>query len=307
MSVSMRIMNSNGGAMELACADMRGIKITDIIEPSSQNVETLKENFGSLNIRHCYAGTELASALDPVDVYYVNVAKRSYSAAESAVPIVDKNMAGSRGNGELIMKNAFRLISLSELEMWVVETGLRIHTAASEAFACLPGYYIKQLVVKDARKCGYPMKKQKSFIVGTKRDFSIAWKERDTSKLCSFLEKGVDYGELPAYAVNRMNGLTKGFPSVLIDPSEDSFIPNITGHYAKDDSAILVKDEGTGMLRPFTVKEIARFYGFPDDYQWLGGNRQVIRQITDSTGVGFAEFVARDVIRHYFENCYRVA
>ena len=28
MSVSMRIMNSNGGAMELACADMRGIEIT---------------------------------------------------------------------------------------------------------------------------------------------------------------------------------------------------------------------------------------------------------------------------------------
>ena len=164
MSINMRIMNSNGGAMELVCADMRGISITDVIEPSSQNVGTLKENFSSLNVRHCYAGTELASALDPVDVYYVNVAKRSYSAAESAVPIVDKNMAGTDGNGVLVMKNIFRLISLQTPEMWIVETGLKIHSAASEAFACLPGYYIKQLVMKDARKCGYPMKKQKSWL-----------------------------------------------------------------------------------------------------------------------------------------------
>lgn len=303
--ISMRVLNSNGGAMELACADMGGISITDVIEPSRQNVDTLKANFSSLNVKHAYAGTELATGLDPVDVYYVNVAKRTYTAAESAVPAVGGGTAGSCGNGVLVMKNAFRLISLQVPEMFVVETGLRIHTAASEAFAALPGYYIKQLIIKDARKCGYPMKKQKSFLVGTRRDFSIAWNEKKTGSLGSFLEKGVDYGELPAYAVNRMNGLTKGFPSVVIDPREDSVVPNITGHYAKDDSTVLVKDEGTGMLRPFTVKEIARFYGFPDDYKWAGSKRQVIRQVTDSVGTGFAEFIAKDVIRHYFEDCYR--
>lgn len=298
--INMRILNSNGGAMELACANTGGINIMDVIEPSKQNVETLRMNFGSLNVRHGYAGAELAKKLDPADVFYVNVAKRSYTANESAVPIVDKNMAGSDGNGVLVMKNAFRLISLQEPEMFVVETGLKIHTAASEAFAALPRYYIKQLIIKDARKCGYPMKKQKSFIVGTKRNFDIAWNEKSISSLTSFLEKGVDYGELPAYAVNRMKGLTKGFPSVIIDPEKDNVVPNITGHYAKDDSAILVRDEKTGLLRPFTSTEIARFYGFPDEYQWSGGNRQVIKQITDSVGVGFADFLANDVIKHYF-------
>ena len=305
--INMRIMNSNGGAMELACANTSGIQVMDIIEPSRRNVDTLEANFGDLNIRHGYIGTELAGALDPADVCYVNVARKTYTSAESAVPIVDKNMAGSDGNGVLVMKNAFRIISLQEPEMFVVETGLKIHTAASEAFAALPGYYIRQLVVKDARKCGYPMKKQKSFIVGTKRDFDIAWNAKSINKLSSFLEKGVDYGELPAYAVNRMKGLTKGFPSVVIDPCQDSVVPNITGHYAKDDSAILVRDEGTGRLRPFTATEIARFYGFPDEYRWIGSNRQVIRQITDSTGVGFADFLVKDVIKHYFENCYSIS
>ena len=305
--ISMRILNSNGGAMELACADLGGISVEDIIEPSSSSVETLKDNFPSLNVRHCYAGTELASSLDPVDVYYVNIAKRSYTASESAVPIVDKNMAGSDGNGVLVMKNVFRLVSLQEPEMFVVETGLKIHTAASEAFVCLPGYYIRQLVIRDATKCGYPMKKKKSFIVGTKRDFSIAWRERQPGRLGSFLERGVDYGQLPAYAVNRMNGLTKGFPSVIIDPRTDSVVPNITGHYAKDDSSILVRDEASGKLRPFTEKEISGLYGFPEGYKWHGGKRQVIRQITDSTGVGFARFLVSDVIRHYFEDCYRSA
>ena len=303
--INMRILNSNGGAMELACANVGGISITDVIEPSRQNVETLNANFSSLNIKHAYAGAELASGLDPVDVYYVNVAKREYSAMESAVPIVDKNMAGSCGNGVLVMKNAFRLISLQVPEMFVIETGLRFHTAASEAFAALPGYYVQQLVVKDARKCGYPMKKQKSFLVGTRRDFNIAWNEKRAGSLSGFLEKGVDYGELPAYAVNRMNGLTKGFPSIIIDPKEDHIVPNITGHYAKDDSTILVKDEGSGQIRPFTAKEISRFYGFPDEYKWAGSKRQVIKQITDSVGTGFAEFIARDVVRHYFEDCYK--
>ncbi len=303
MSISMRVINSNGGAMELACAMSSGVDIVDVVEPSSQNVQTLRANFNGLNVRHNYIGTELASEQPDVDVYYVNTAKRSYNASESAVPIVDKNMAGSDGNGVLVMKNAFRLISLQEPEMFVVETGLKIHTAAAEAFAALPRYYIRQIVVKDATKCGYPMKKQKSFLIGTKRDFALARTERTISPLTAFLEKGVDYGELPAYAINRMNGLTKGFPSIVIDPATDNVVPNITGHYAKDDSEILVKDESTGMLRPFTPIEIARFYGFPDEYQFAGSSRQKIKQITDSIGVGFASFLVEDVIKHYFNNC----
>lgn len=301
--ISMRVINSNGGAMELACANTHGVDIIDVIEPSLQNVETAKANFLSLNIRHGYIGTELAADQIPADVCYINVAKRTYTAKESAVPIMDKNMAGSCGNGVLVMKNAFRLISLQEPEMFIVETGLKIHTAASEAFAAIPRYYIRQLVLRDAPSCGYPMKKRKSFIVGTKRDFDIRWNKKPAKSLRSFLEKGVDYGELPAYAVNRMNGLTKGRPSVVIDPDTDNIIPNITGHYAKDDSLVLVKDNG-GSIRPFTAKEISRFYGFPDEYKWCGGKRQVIRQITDSVGVGFADFLVHDVIRHYFEDCY---
>lgn len=301
--INMKVINSNGGAMELACANTCGVNIVDVVEPSLQNVETAKANFPSLNIRHGYIGTELARDQIPADVCYVNVARRSYTAKESSVPIVDRNMAGSSGNGVLVMKNAFRLISLEEPEMFITEAGLYIHKAASEAFAALPGYYIQQLIIRDAQSCGYPMKKQKSFIIGTKRDFDIRWNKKPVSQLRPFLEKGVDYGELPAYARNRMLGLTKGFPSVLIDPDVDSVIPNITGHYAKDDSTVMVKDKG--QFRPFTEREIARFYGFPDEYKWCGSKRQVIRQITDSVGVGFADFLVRDVIRHYFEDCYR--
>lgn len=307
MSITMRVINSNGGAMELACKNTRGIDVMDVLEPSVQNVETLKANFSNLNVRHGYIGAELASKMDKADVVYINTAKRQYTASESAVPIVDKNMAGGSGNGVLVMKNAFRLVSLQEPEMFIVENGLKIHTAAAEAFAALPNYYIRQLIVKDARKCGSPMKKQKSFLIGTKRDFSLAWRERAAAPLSNFLEKGVDYGELPAYALNRMNGKTKGFPSVVIDPDTDSVVPNITGHYAKDDSEVLVKDAGTGMIRPFTATEIARFYGFPDEYRFMGSNRQKIKQIADSVGVGFASFLAEDVIKHYFNNCYNNA
>lgn len=306
--ISMQIINSNGGAMELACAESRGVNVVDVVEPSIVNVQTAKANFPSLNIRHGYIGTELAADQPQADVCYINVAKRSYSTSESAVPIVDKNMAGSDGNGVLVMKNAFRLISLNEPEMFVVESGIKIHTAASEAFAAIPGYYIQQVVIRDAQACGYPIKKRKSFIVGTKQDFDVRWKKRPMQKLSCFLEQGVDYGELPAYAKNRLNGLTNGRPCVVIDPKTDSVIPNITGHYAKDDSLILVKDEAAeDRLRPFTVNEISRFYGYPDDYKWCGERRSVIRQITDSIGVGFAEFLVRDVIRHYFEDCYKSA
>ena len=175
--ISMQIINSNGGAMELACMESSGIeiagvmepslqnveKIAGVMEPSLQNVETARANFPSLDIRHCYIGTELAADLPQTDVIYVNVAKREYTAKESAVPVIDRNIAGPESNGSLVMKNAFRLIALKEPEMFVVESGLRLHTAATEAFAAIPGYYIRQLVIKDARACGYPMKKQKSF------------------------------------------------------------------------------------------------------------------------------------------------
>lgn len=305
MSVNMRIINSNGGAMELAVANTSGVNIMDVLEPSSQNVGTLQANFGSsLKVKHEYIGTELASKLDKADVVYINVAKKEYSNTESAVPIVDKNMAGSEGNGVLVMKNAFRLVSLQEPDMFIVETGLRIHTAASEAFAALPKYYIRQLIFKDAGKCGHPMKKKKSFLIGTKKDFNISWTDNSPAPLTSFLEKGVEYRDLPAYALNRMNRDLKSFPTVVIDPAVDSMVPNITGHYAKDDSEVLVKDEETGKLRPFTVTEISRFYGFPDSYQFLGSNRQKIKQITDSVGVGYATFLVEDVVKHYFNNCY---
>lgn len=303
--VSIGIINSNGGAMELACAEAKGVGVIDVVEPSSLSVETARANFPSLNVRHGYIGTELAKGMPCPDVYYVNVARRSYSAEESAVPIVDKNVAGSNGNGVLVMKNAFRVISLQEPEMFIVETGLKIHTAASEAFAAIPDYYIQQVVIKDVRACGYPMKKQKSFLIGTKRGFSVKCSYTPVQKLSAFLEKGVDYGELPAYAQNRLNGLTRGFPSVVIDPRTDTLVPNINGHYAKDDSAVLVRDEATGNLRPLTVTEISRLYGFPDDYKWCGSKRQVIRQITDSPGVGLSAFLVNNVIRHYFENCYK--
>ncbi len=302
--ITMRIINSNGGAMELAVAENGGIDIMDVLEPSRQNVDTLKKNFSGLNVKHRYIGEELANSLDKPDVYYINTAKKEYSAAESSVPIVDKNVAGAGGNGVLVMKNAFRLVSLQEPDMFVIETGLKIHAAASEAFASLPRYYIRQLVFRDASKCGHPMKKRKSFLIGTKKDFSLSWSEREPAPLTNFLEKGVDYGELPAYALNRINRDAKSFPSVIIDPSVDSVVPNITGHYAKDDSEVLVKDEATGKLRPFTATEIARFYGFPDEYQFIGSGRQKIQQITDSVGVGYASFIVRDVIKHYFNNCY---
>ena len=298
--ISIRIINSNGGAMEYACANTGGIEVTDILEPSKKNVETLRANFPNLPVRHCYIGTELASTMPQTDVFYINVAKKQYTALESAVPIIDKNKAGSGGNGVLVMKNAFRLVGLQEPEMFIVETGLHIHTAASEAFAALPDYYIQQVIVRDARKCGYPMKKKKSFLIGTKRDFRIRWRERKTENLSAFLEKDVDCRELPAYAVNRMNGTTRSFPTVLIDPRTDSCIPNITGHYAKDNSTILVRDDGTNKFRSFTVKEISRFYGFPDDYTFIGSKREQIRQITDSIGTGFASFIVEDIIKTYF-------
>lgn len=302
--ITMQIINSNGGAVEYAAANTTGIDIIDVIEPSIQNVDTLKANFSGLNVRHGYVGAELASAQKHADVMYINTARRNYTASESAVPIVDKNMVGTEGNGSLVMKNAFRLVSLQAPEMFIVETGLRIHTAASEAFAALPRYYIRQLVIKDARRCGYPMKKQKSFLIGTKRDFNLACTMHGMPFLRHFLEKGVDYGELPAYAVNRMKGLTKGFPSIVIDPDVDSVVPNITGHYAKDDSEVLVKDPATGDIRPFTAREISRLYGFPDTYIFAGTDKQKIRQVTDSIGTGFASFLAEDVVKHYFDDCY---
>lgn len=301
--ISMQIINSNGGAMELACMESSGIEIAGVMEPSLQNVETARANFPSLDIRHCYIGTELAADLPQTDVIYVNVAKREYTAKESAVPVIDRNIAGPESNGSLVMKNAFRLVALKEPEMFVVESGLRIHTAAAEAFAAIPGYYIRQLVIKDARACGYPMKKQKSFIVGTKCDFNIAWNRAPVQALVPLLEKDVEYRELPAYARNRMYGLTKSRPSVIIDPAVDNVVPNITGQYAKDDSVILLKDGAR--IRPFTNLEIARFYGFPDDYIWTGSKRSVTRQITDSIGAGFARFLVRDVIKQYFEKGYR--
>ena len=34
--ISMRVINSNGGAMELACANTHGVDVIDVIEPSLQ-------------------------------------------------------------------------------------------------------------------------------------------------------------------------------------------------------------------------------------------------------------------------------
>ena len=126
-------------------------------------------------------------------------------------PCTHFSPAGLRDGDELYLE-AHRIIRCLEPELFVIEnvpamqkydivmeafmkmphyhvSSFIINAAASEAFAAIPGYYIRQLVLRDAPSCGYPMKKRKSFIVGTKRDFDIRWNKKPAQNLRSFLEK----------------------------------------------------------------------------------------------------------------------
>lgn len=296
---NINIFNTNGGPMQLAAEEV-GLCIRGVYEPDRLNASTAKMNFPAHNIKHVYLGTELASSIPEAEVFYVNVARKEYKKADSAVPIIDKNAYGCDGNGVLVMKNAFRMISLCEPEMFVIESGIKIHPIAMEAFLNIPGYYIQKIEKKDSSAYGSPMKKVRTFIVGTKRPYAPRMKEYAPRSLDEIFEKGVDYGELPVYATNRLYGRTSAYPCHIIDPMTDIYVPNISSHYAKDDSAVLVKMDGR--LRPLTTTEIKRLYGYPDEYIFQGTNRQAIRQIGDSVGVGISRWLTNDVIMPYFRN-----
>ena len=302
--LNMRIVNSNGAAMEIAAINSNKINILNVWEPDRLNAETARQNVGNVDVRHVYLGTEEMLPMKrsaEADIIYVNIARKNYKATESSVPIVDKNVAGkSDGNGTLVMKNAFRMISMQEPEMFIIEYGLHsLHPVAMEAFTKIPRYYIQKIQMTSVSDCGMPIKRNRSFIVGTKKDYHRkTFTKRTPPRLTDILEKGLEYGELPQYAKNRLNRVTKAYPAVVIDPCMDWLTPPFTAHYAKDDSAILLQDGP--IIRPFTVKEIARLNGYEDSFIFAGTPKEQIRQIGDSIGVGVADWVVSDIILDYF-------
>ncbi len=304
--ITMRVYNSNGAAIESAAENMGGIQVDDIFEPDSLNAETVRTNF-DIPVHHMYIGTKLALDDKYADVEYMNIARKDYN--EKDIPIVDKNKAGRAiGNGQLVMLNGFRHISLRQPEMFIIEYGCKtLFPTVAEAFMNIPDYYIQKLAFADTSECGIPQKKVKKFIVGTKQPFVSQAPIGRAVKLKHFLSKDAEFTELPQYAKNRMertqNGEGLNHRCFVIDPETDDVLPPIHAHYAKDKSEIIIK--GKNGYRFLTAEEIAKIQGYDESFIFSGSERQKIRQAADSIGVGMAKWLLQGTVKHYFNDCYK--
>ncbi|MCW3108727.1 MAG: (cytosine-5)-methyltransferase 1 [Segetibacter sp.] len=175
---------------------------------------------------------------------------------------------GTRTGDDLFL-HFFRHIAIERPEMYIVENvpGMRKFKVVMEAMTKLPDYYVNVFCPVDASNW-LPQKRKRLILIGTKRPYAINAPNQinNRPRLRDILEKDPDVA-MPGYVMNRINGKYRDKP-IIVDPElSGAMAPTCVAHYAKDMGTRLVIDRKSKHgVRPFSIREYARWQGFPDDF-----------------------------------------
>lgn len=204
---------------------------------------------------------------------------------------------GTRTGDDLFL-HGFRHLAIERPEAFVVENvpGMRKFKVVMECFTKLPDYYINVFCPIDALSW-LPQKRQRLIVIGTRKPFSISPPQIPNRRLTlkDIIEKGAEV-HTPDYVQKRLNGGYRDLP-IISDPERGDVAPTCVAHYSKDVSTRLIKDGNR--IRPYTVREYARLQGFPDSYQFAGGDREAYKQIGNAVAVPVGRWIGEQVNRYF--------
>lgn len=208
---------------------------------------------------------------------------------------------GTRTGDELFL-HAFRHIALERPDAFVVENvpGMRKFKVVMECFTKLPDYYVNVFCPLDAANW-LPQRRNRLILIGTRRPFSITAPAPSVyrTKLRDIIERDVDI-HIPDYVVSRIKGKYRDRPIISDPDNTHELAPTCVAHYHKDLSTRLVKDKTYPLgVRPYTVREYARLQGFPDSFQFAGGDREAYKQIGNAVAVPVGRWIGQQLVRYF--------
>lgn len=206
---------------------------------------------------------------------------------------------GVRTGDELYL-HALRHIVIGRPEIYAVENvpGMKKFAVVMEAMTKLPDYYVSVFCpIKSST--WLPQKRDRMIILGSRKPFS--WRLPECQRrmsLADILEDNPSV-EVPSYVAKRMAGAYRDRP-IISDPSRGDLAPTCVAHYAKDLSTRLIVDARfPGGVRPYSVREYARLQGVPDDFKFVGTDRDAYRMIGNGVSVQVGEWIGAEVRRYF--------
>lgn len=277
---------SGAGGLDLGL-QLSGCLIQQSLEFDKNCIDTLHKNFHHKIIQNDIRNITVLDQ-DDCDFIAVTFPCTKYSS------IAD--LYGTRTGDELFL-HAFRHIALKRPEAFVVENvpGMKKFKVVMECFTKLPDYYVNVFCPLDALNW-LPQKRQRLILIGTRKPFSISAPEfKSRIKLKDILERNAKI-EIPDYVATRLQGKYRDLP-IISDPKKDDVAPTCVAHYSKDLSTRLIVDGKK--IRPYTVREYARLQGFPDSFQFSGGDRSAYKQIGNAVAIPVGNWIGDQLIKYF--------
>jgi len=196
-----------------------------------------------------------------------------------------------------VMENVKGLVS------WKDDRGEKIIEIMHRTFSKL-GYKVQHEII-NAADYGVAQKRERLFFIGTNENREIKFPNKKTKwktvgdlllpknmvNKKYFLSQKMIMGFQKRSELNRKIG--RGFGWQFLNPEQPSY--TIPARYWKDGSNALVKYDN-GKIRRLTEIECARIQGFPDNYSFVGSNKDIYTQIGNAVPPPLAEAVARNLI-----------
>lgn len=209
---------------------------------------------------------------------------------------------GTRTGDDLFL-HFFRHLAIEQPEAYIVENvpGMARFKIVMEAMTKLPGYYVSTFCPVSASNW-LPQRRDRLILIGTKKPFAISAPAPLTKRvlLRDIVEKDVPPAPLPQYVLNRIEGKYRDKPIVSNPENKYELAPTAVSHYSKDKSTRMLVDKSHPKgIRPWTVREYARLQGFPDWFQFKGGDNEAFKQIGNAVAVPMGRWIGDEMMKYF--------
>jgi DNA (cytosine-5)-methyltransferase 1 len=194
-------------------------------------------------------------------------------------------------HGDSLYLEALREAVLLWPEVIVIENvlGMRKFPRVMETWRNLPHYHATEFEVHGERFT--LQKKARLFLILHRQPFNFKPLECYATPLQGvalrdYLDAQTETS-IPPYILKRIAGGYRD-NAIIYDPDQRTPV-NLFANYKRDRSNYLIRDSlHPAGVRPFSVREVARLHGFPEDFQFFGNVGSQYGQIIDSVMVPVA-------------------
>lgn len=255
------------------------------VEIDHSRCQTLRANFPAMNV---FEGPiqEMSLKNWPKDipVHFYTFPCTNYTEAAN----VHKHW-----RGDSLYLEALREAVLLWPEVIIIENvlGMRKFPRVMETWRSLPHYYSTEFEVRG--EAFTLQRKSRLFLILHRQLFAFRHLEEyaqpsERLTLADYLDEQPNVQVAP-YILNRLAGQYRD-SAIVYQPGQRQPV-NLFTNYKRDRSNFLVQDHAGA--RPFSVREVARLHGFPEDFQFSGTLNSQYGQIIDSVMVPVAEAIGR--------------